>query len=304
MLRPESQARSRKQRCFMVNLTGYTNLLTLMAYPIRHSSSPAMHNEALSYLGLDYVYLCFDVDQSNLKGAIDAMRTLKIRGGNISMPNKIEVMQYLDIIAPEAKLCGAVNTIVNDDGILTGHLTDGTGFISALKDRGIDIRGKKITVVGAGGIGKTIEVSSAYEGASEISIFNVRDKYWTRACETAWEIGDGSGCRVALHDLSDLDALKKEIRSSYLVVNATSVGMQPLEGQTYIPDKDYFEPGMNVMDVVYEPRETLFLKMAREAGCNTMNGLSMMLFQGAAAFKLWMGKDMPIGHMKEFLGIE
>ena len=288
----------------MINLTGYTNLLTLMAYPIRHSSSPAMHNEALSYLGLDYVYLCFDVDQSNLKGAIDAMRTLKIRGGNISMPNKIEVMQYLDNISPEAKLCGAVNTIVNDDGILTGHLTDGLGFIAALKDRDIDIKGKKITVVGAGGIGKTIEVTAAYEGASEISIFNVRDKYWTRACETAWEIGEEAGCRVALHDLTNLSALKEEIHSSYLLVNATSVGMQPLDGQTYIPDSSYFAPDMHVMDVVYEPRETLFLKMAREAGCDTMNGLSMMLFQGAAAFKLWMGRDMPIDHMKEFLGIE
>ena len=288
----------------MINLTGYTNLLTLMAYPIRHSSSPAMHNEALSYLGLDYVYLCFEVDQSNLKDAVNAMRTLKIRGGNISMPNKIEVMRYLDKLSPEAKLCGAVNTIVNDDGVLTGHLTDGIGFIAALKDRGIDIRGKKITVVGAGGIGKTIAVQSAYEGAKEISIFNVRDRYWTRACETAWEIGDETGAGVKLFDLANLSALKEEIHSSYLLVNATSVGMQPLTGQTYIPDKSYFRAGMHVMDVVYEPDETLFLKMAREAGCDTMNGLSMMLFQGAAAFRLWMGKEMPIGHMKEFLGIK
>ena len=285
------------------NITGYTNLLTLMAYPIRHSSSPAMHNEALSYLGLDYVYMCFDVDQDNLEAAINAMRTLKIRGGNISMPNKIAVMPYLDKISAEARVCGAVNTIVNDDGILTGHMTDGTGFILSLKDRGIDIRGKKLTVVGAGGIGKTIEVQSAYEGAAELSIFNHRDKYWSRACETAWEIGEDTGCKVKLYDLEDLSALKREIHDSYLVVNATSVGMHPLENQTYIPDSSYFRPGMYVTDVVYEPRETLFLKKAREAGCDAANGLSIMLFQGAAAFRLWMGRDMPIEHMKDFLGI-
>ena len=286
------------------NITGYTNLLTLMAYPIRHSSSPAMHNEALSYLGLDYVYLCFEVDQNNLEASINAMRTLKIRGGNISMPNKIAVIPYLDRISSEARVCGAVNTIVNDDGVLTGYMTDGLGFIMSLRDRGIDIRGKKITVVGSGGIGKTIQVQSAYEGASEISIFNVRDKYWSRACETAWEIADDTGCKVTLHDLANLDALKKEIHDSYLLVNATSVGMHPLENQTYIPDPGYFRPGMYVTDVVYEPRETLFLKMAREAGCDAANGLSIMLFQGAAAFKLWMGQDMPIEHMKKFLGIE
>ena len=286
------------------NITGYTNLLTLMAYPIRHSSSPAMHNEALSYLGLDYVYLCFDVDNNNLESAINAMRTLNIRGGNISMPNKIAVIQYLDKITTEARICGAVNTIVNDGGVLTGHMTDGLGFIMSLKDRGIDIRGKKINVIGAGGIGKTIEVQAAYEGAAEIAIFNYRDAYWTRACETAWEIGEEAGCRVKLHDLADLTALRNEIHDSFLAVNATSVGMHPLENQTYIPDPSYFRPGMYVTDVVYEPRETLFLKMAREAGCDCANGLSIMLFQGAAAFKLWTGQDMPIEHMKKFLGIE
>lgn len=285
-------------------ITGHTQLLTLMAYPIRHSSSPAMHNEALAYLGLDYAYLCFDVDQSNLKGAIDAMRALKVRGGNISMPNKIAVIQYLDHLSPEAELCGAVNTIVNDDGVLTGHITDGIGFIMSLKDKNVDIRGQKMTIVGAGGVGKTIQVQAALEGAQEISIFNARDQYWSRAEETAEMLNERTRCRVTLHDLADLGALKREIHDSYLLVNATGVGMSPLENQTYIPDISYFRPGMIVTDVVYAPRQTLFLKMAREAGCRTMNGLSMMLFQGAAAFKLWTGEKMPIEHMKKVLEIE
>lgn len=285
-------------------ITGHTELLTLMAYPIRHSSSPAMHNEALAYLGLDYAYLCFEVDNSNLAEAISSMRTLKVRGGNISMPNKIEVMKYLDQLSPEAQLCGAVNTIVNDDGVLTGHVTDGIGYVMALKDHGWHLKGEKITVVGAGGVGKTIQVQAALEGAREISVFNIKDRYWHRAEETVAMLNEKTDCRVTLHDLGDLAALKAEIHDSYLVTNATGVGMKPLEGQTYIPDKSFFRPGMIVTDVVYEPHETEFLRLAREAGCHTMNGLSMMLFQGAAAFRLWTGRDMPIPHMKEVLGIE
>lgn len=285
-------------------INAHTNLLTLMAYPIRHSKSPLMHNEALRYLELNYAYMCFDVDQSNLKDAIASMRALNIRGGNVSMPNKIAVMDYLDNIAPEARLFGAVNTIVNDDGCLTGYMTDAEGYVLALKDRGIDFTGKKITVVGAGGIGKTIHIKSALCGAAEISVFCARDQYWQRAGETVDEINHITKCRARLFDLADLSALKREIYDSFLLVNSTPVGMHPLENQTYMPDKSYFKPGMYVMDVVYEPAETLFLKMAREAGCITINGLSLMLFQGAASFKLWTGREMPIEHMKEFLKIK
>jgi shikimate dehydrogenase len=285
-------------------ITGHTQLLTLMAYPIRHSNSPAMHNEALAYLGLDYAYLCFDVDQSNLKEAIAAMRTLRVRGGNISMPNKIAVMEYLDVLSPQAQLCGAVNTIVNDDGVLTGHITDGIGYMMALRDKGIDMTGKKMTIVGAGGAGKAIQVQAALDGVGELSIFNAKDGYWQRALDTAAELEEKTNCRVNVYDLADLDALKEQIYDSYLLANATGVGMKPLEGQTYIPDISYFKPGMIVTDVVYAPKETLFLKMAKEAGCETMNGMGMMLFQGAAAFKLWTGQDMPIEHMKKVLDIQ
>ena len=285
-------------------ITGHTELLTLMAYPIRHSSSPAMHNEALAYLGLDYAYLCFEVDQNNLKEAIASMRALKVRGGNISMPNKIAVMQYLDEISPAAKLCGAVNTIVNDDGHLTGHITDGIGYVRSLADKGIDIKGKKITIIGCGGVGKTIQVQAALDGAGEISVFNARDPFWGRAEETVAMLNRETGCKVNLYDLADLDKLKEEIYDSDICTNATGVGMKPQEGITYIPDASYFKPGMVVTDVIYAPLETEFLRLAKEAGCKTMNGLGMMLFQGAAAFKLWTGQDMPIEHMKEVLHID
>ncbi len=287
----------------MERITGKTELLTLMAYPIRHSSSPAMQNEALAYLGLDYAYLCFEVDQSNLEQSIQAMRTLKVRGGNVSMPNKIEVMKYLDKLTPQAKLCGAVNTIVNDDGVLTGHITDGIGFIRGLADKGFDIQGKKMTIVGGGGAAKAIQVEAALHGVKEISIFNVHDKYWERVWETTKQLNEELNTPTKLYDLANLDALKKEVFDSDLFVNATEVGMTPQKEWTYVPDASYFKPGMLVADVIYAPPKTLFLKMAEEAGCQIMNGYPMMLFQGAEAFKLWTGVDMPIEHMKEFLGI-
>jgi shikimate dehydrogenase len=275
-----------------------------MAYPIRHSSSPAMHNEAFAYLGLDYAYLAFEVDNDTLEDAIKGLRALRMVGSNVSMPNKTVVHKYLDKLSPAAELCGAVNTIVNDNGVLTGHITDGIGYMRALKDNNIDVIGKKMTIVGSGGAATAIEVQAALDGVAEMSIFNIRDKFWDNAEATIRKINERTNCKVALYDLADLDKLKEEIASSYLFANATGMGMKPLEGQTYIPDKSFFRPDLIVTDVVYSPRETAMLKMAKEVGCKTMNGMGMMLFQGAAAFEMWTGKEMPIDHMKQVLDIK
>ena len=285
-------------------ITGHTELIGLMAYPIRHSSSPAMHNEAFAYLGLDYAYLAFEVDNDTLEDAVKGLRALKMVGSNVSMPNKTVVHKYLDELSPAAELCGAVNTIVNDNGKLIGHITDGIGYMKALKDNDIDVIGKKMTIVGAGGAATAIEVQAALDGVAEMSIFNVRDKFWANAEQTVKKINERTNCKVTLYDLADLDKLKEEIADSYLFANATGMGMKPLEGQTYIPDKSFFRPDLIVTDVVYAPRETAMLKMAKEVGCKTMNGLGMMLFQGAAAFEMWTGKEMPIEHMKEVLDIK
>lgn len=284
-------------------ITGHTELIGLMAYPIRHSSSPAMQNEAFAKLGLDYAYLAFEVDNDSLEDAVTGLRALKMRGSNVSMPNKTVVHKYLDKLSPAAEMCGAVNTIVNDNGVLTGHITDGIGYMSALKDNHIDIIGKKMTIVGAGGAATAIEIQAALDGVAEMSIFNVKDKFWNNAEDTVRKINEKTNCRAALYDLADLDKLKEEIADSYLFANATGMGMKPLEGKTYIPDKSFFRPDLIVTDVVYFPRETEMLKMAKEVGCKTMNGLGMMLFQGSAAFELWTGQPMPIEHMKEVLDI-
>lgn len=282
-------------------ITGHTELIGLMAYPIRHSSSPAIHNEAFAYLGLDYAYLAFEVDQDTLEDAIKGMRALKMPGANLSMPNKAAVIPYLDNLSSAARLCGAVNTIVNKDGILTGHITDGMGYMQALKDDGIDVIGKKMTIAGSGGAATAIQIQAALDGVKEISIFNIRDKFWDNAQETVDKIMEQTDCKAALYDLADLDKLKEEIEDSYLFANATGMGMKPREGQTYIPDQSFFRQDLIVTDVVYSPAETAMLKLAKEVGCKTMNGMGMLLFQAAEAFRLWTGREMPIDHMKQVL---
>lgn len=285
-------------------ITGHTELIGLMAYPIRHSSSPAMHNEAFAQLGLDYAYLAFEVDNSTLEDAVKGLRALKMVGSNVSMPNKTVVGQYLDELSPAAKMCGAVNTIVNDNGRLIGHITDGIGYMQSLKDNNIDVIGKKMTITGAGGAAKAIEVQAALDGVKEMSIFNIKDKFWEAAEQTVRTIRENTDCIVNLYDLDDKEKLREEMADSYLFAQATGVGMKPMEGQSVVPDKSFFRPEMIVTDTIYSPRETALLKMAKEAGCKTMNGLGMMLFQGDAAFHLWTGKHMPIDHMKEVLDIK
>ncbi len=284
-------------------LTGHTELIGLMAYPIRHSSSPAMHNEAFAYLGLDYAYLAFEVDNSTLEDAVKGIRALKLVGSNVSMPNKTVVGKYLDKLSPAAELCGAVNTIVNRDGVLEGHITDGIGYMESLRDYDIDVIGKKMTIVGAGGAATAIEIQAALDGVMEISIFNIRDKFYEVGEETVRKINEKTNCKAKMFDLADKDALRAEIADSYLLANATGMGMKPLEGKTWLPDASYLRPDLIVTDTVYAPAETEFLRIAKEVGCKHMNGFGMMLFQGAAGFKMWTGHDMPIEHMKEVLGI-
>ena len=285
-------------------ITGHTELIGLIATPIRHSSSPRMHNEAFAKLGLDYAYLAFEVGTEDLEDTIKGFRAMKVRGSNVSMPNKTVVHKYLDKLSDAAEMCGAVNTIVNDNGVLTGHITYGIGYMSGLKDAGIDIIGKKMTIVGAGGAATAIQVQAALDGVKEISIFNRKDAFYERAQKTVKDINEKTNCKATLYDLDDLDKLKEEIASSYIFTNATGMGMKPLEGQTYIPDKSFLRKDLIVTDVVYAPAETALLKMAKEVGCKTLNGFPMMLFQGAAAFKLWTNQDMPIEHVKEVMGIQ
>ena len=282
-------------------ITGHTELIGLIANPIRHSKSPMMHNTAFEALGLDYAYLVFEVDEAHLAPAVEGLRALGVRGFNVSMPLKSAILPYLDEILPAGQLCQAVNTVVNDNGRLTGTSTDGEGFMAACADAGIDLIGRKVTLLGAGGAGTAVAMQMGLDGVAELSIFNRDDAFWPRAEANAARLNERTGCRAAAYRLEDTDRLRAEIASSMALVNATSAGFGKQAGLCALPDASLLRPDLVVADVIYVPEKTVLLEMAERAGCRTMNGLGMMLYQGAAAFKLWTGRDMPIAAVKAVL---
>ena len=280
-------------------ITGHTVLTGLLGSPVAHSISPMMHNESFKVLGLDYAYLAFDVDTDHLKTAVDGLKALGVRGFNLTMPDKNLMAAYCDRLSPAAEIIGAVNTVVNDNGILTGHTTDGTGYMEAAKDAGYDLTGKTMTLLGGGGAATAICVQAAIDGLERIHVFNRKDPFFQRLQSLVDTINERTHCRVLLHDLADTHALADAIGESHILTNATSVGMAPDTDACLITDPALLRPDLIVSDVIYNPRETRLLKMAKKAGCPTFNGMYMLLYQGAAAFKLWTGQDMPIAHIKE-----
>ena len=281
-------------------ITGHTGLLALIGSPVGHSGSPAMYNYSFERLGLDYAYVALDIKENEVKAAIDAMRLFHMRGCNVTMPDKVEAAKYMDELSPAAQIIGAVNTIVNDDGKLTGYITDGEGFVNNLKDHGIDIRGKKITVAGGGGAATAIQVQCALDGAREISIFNIKDAFFERTLQTAEKIKKAvPEIVVNVYDIADTERMTEEIASSDIFANATIVGMKPMENESVVKNLAAFRPGLVVCDAVYNPEETKLLREAKEAGCTCVGGKGMLLWQGVAAFKLYTGMDMPVEEVKE-----
>lgn len=280
-------------------ITGHTGLLCLLGSPVAHSISPAMHNEACSQLGLDYAYLAFDVSADQMPAAVDALRLFNARGWNITMPGKNIMCKLADEVSPASEITGACNTIVNDNGKLKAYTTDGIGFMKAVEECGVNIIGKNMTLLGGGGAATAILVQAALDGLKEIDVFNIRDAFYPRLEEIARQLNERTDCTVRVHDFSNPEELRKAIENSSILVNGTSVGMAPNTDRTLIEDKSLFRPDLFVFDVIYNPKETKFLKDAREAGCKTSNGMYMLLYQGAASFELWTGKKMPVEIIKE-----
>ena len=170
----------------MKEITGHTGLTGLLGSPVAHSISPMMHNEAFRQLNLDYVYLAFDVHKDNLKTAVEGLKTLGVRGFNLTMPHKVAMIELCDELSPAAKLCGAVNTVVNENGKLIGHTTDGIGYMRAAQDAGYDLKDKTMTLLGAGGAATSIFVQAALDGMKEIRIFNRKGTNYEK-CEALIE---------------------------------------------------------------------------------------------------------------------
>ena len=280
-------------------ISGHTGLLALIGSPVGHSGSPAMYNYSFEKLGLDYAYVAFDIKIDEVADAIAAMKTFKMRGCNVTMPCKTEVVKHMDELSTAAKIIGAVNTIVNDNGKLTGHMTDGEGFVKNLLDHGVEVKGKKITVAGGGGAATAIQVQCALDGAREISIFNIKDDFFARTLETAEKIRKAvPECVVNVYDIADTEKMTEEILSSDIFANATIVGMKPMDDQSVVKDLKAFHKDLVVADAVYNPIETKLLREAKEAGCKCVGGKGMLLWQGVAAFKLYTGMDMPVEEVK------
>ena len=283
----------------MKNITGHTNLYGLLGSPVSHSISPMMHNEAFKLLDIDSVYLCFDVDTTTLKDAITGLKAIGIKGFNCTMPDKNLMCEFADELSMAASLVGAVNTVKNENGKLIGHMTDGVGYMRAAKDAGFDIIGKNMTLLGAGGAASAICAQAAIDGVKEINVFSIKDHFFDRAIKLVDNINSQTNCKVNLYDLEDKTMLKQCINNSHILTNATSVGMAPNIDNSIIPDNTFFHDDLIVSDVIYNPRETKLLTMAKEYGLKTFNGLYMLLYQGAEAFKIWTDQDMPVEIIKE-----
>ena len=280
-------------------INGKTAVLAVIGDPVGHSLSPQMHNYACELLGLNYVYVAYTVKEDGVPAAFDAMRALGIRGFNVTMPCKIAAFKHADRHSEAAQIIGACNTIINDGGVLTGHITDGEGYVNMLRDEGVEIAGRKITLCGCGGAGTAIAVQSALDGARAVSIFNRRSRSWDRALETAEKIRKyRPDCAIHVYDLADTERLAKEIADSDILANGTSLGMRPHDDQMVVPDASVFRPGLVVTDAVYDPIDTRMIRLAREAGCKTIGGKGMLLWQGVSAFKLFTGRDMPVQEVK------
>ncbi len=279
-----------------MKIDGYTRLAAVVANPIKHSISPFIHNRAFEATHTNGVYLAWEVKGTDLAETVTNIRRYQMFGINLSMPYKEQVIPYLDQLSEEARLIGAVNTVVNREGTLIGYNTDGKGFFKSLPS--FKISGKRMVLLGAGGAAKAILAQAILDGVSQVSVF-VRSASMEKTKPYLEKLQYETSFRVDLFALEDAQELQENIRKAELLVNATSVGMdgasQPIPISIVLPER------LLVADVIYQPFETPFLKWARNQGNQAINGLGMLLYQAAEAFQLWTGKEMPTAQIWELL---
>ena len=281
-------------------IDGHTVPLGLLGSPVGHSGSPAMYNYCFEKDGLNCAYLAFDVDLSTLDAGMNAVKTLHFKGINVTMPCKSAAVKYADECTKAVQLIGATNCIVCEDGKWIAHNTDGIGFVNNLKAHGVDVAGKKVTLIGGGGAGIAILVQCALSGAKEISVFNIRDSFFGNLEQHAELVNrEVPGCTVRVFDLADQDRLREEIAGSQILTNATRVGMAPNTQAMSVPDAGVFRAGLVVADTVYNPRETMLIREAKAAGCVAVGGIGMLVRQGEEAYRIFTGKVMPVDEIQE-----
>jgi len=271
-------------------INGQTKVVGIIGDPVKHSLSPQMHNVAFKHLNLDFVYIPFHVKPESVGEAIKGMRALAMVGLNVTVPHKIEVMKYLDEVSPDAKAIGAVNTIFFKDNKCIGDNTDGRGFIRALiEDEGIIIAGKSVVILGAGGSARAIGHSLIKDGVGRLIFCN-------RTVSKAESIaGSFQPMGISVAGMGIIDS-RDEIAQADMIINTTSIGMK--QGDPLLINPEWIRKRQIVYDIIYSPPETLLLQAAKARGARVMNGLGMLIHQGALAFEIWTGCPAPVEVMR------
>jgi len=268
-----------------------TKVVGLIGHPVEHSFSPIMHNAAFKDKGLNYIYVAFDVLPENLKYVIDGAKALGIVGFNVTIPHKIEIMKYLDEIDEDAQLIGAVNTIKIEDGKAIGYNTDGIGARKALEEEIGKVKGKNIVIYGAGGAARAV----AFELAKDNNII-IANRTVEKAEKLAKEIAEKLNKKFG--EEVKFSGLDVDLNGIDIIINATPIGMYPNVDVEPIVKAENMRGDMVVMDLIYNPLETVLLKEAKKVNAKTINGLGMLIYQGAVAFKIWTGVEPNIDVMK------
>lgn len=274
-----------------MKISGTTRILGIIGNPISHTMSPRMHNAELKRLGLDYVYVAWEVATENVPDAIRGIRALNVAGINVTIPHKEAVLPLLDEVVAEAKLVGAVNTIKNDDGRLIGYNTDVPGWSEDIQ-QDIPLAGKKICVLGAGGAARAVCVAAGINGASELLIVN---RTASRKEQLASELSRNfASLKVNAITFDELGA-QQSIAMNDVIVNTTPIGMKSQPGCP-VP-REWLRPHQYVYDTIYGTTDTELMKAARSLGCRVRGGAGMLVRQGALSFKIWTGVEPSVEAM-------
>lgn len=276
-------------------ITGKTNVVGIIGDPVEHSMSPLMHNAAFEYLNLDYVYVPFKVSSHELKSAITGAKSLNIKGLNVTIPHKTEVINYLDSLDKSAELIGAVNTIKFDDNHAKGYNTDGIGAVKAIEEIST-VENKKIIILGAGGASRAVSFQILIDGAKELIIANRTPE---NALELQNDLTEKLNANVKCVDLEE--ELKNELLDADILINTTPIGMYPNVDQEPLLKAGMMHENLIVNDLVYNPLKTGLLKEAEKAGAKTISGIKMLIYQGMESFRIWTGVNPPLEVFREAL---
>lgn len=278
-----------------MEINGRTRVYCVIGDPIEHTLSPAMHNAAFEKLGLNCVYTAFGIRPRDLGRAVEGFRALGIGGVNVTIPHKVAVMQYLDELSEEAMIIGAVNTIKMGEE-LVGYNTDGMGAYQALKDSDADPKDKHVLILGSGGAARAIAVTLALKGGvASLTILGIVEEELKKL---AGDIERGTKVKPRWKTMTD-SVKRREVQRADIIINCTPVGMAPKVEETLLVAEE-IPPRVKLMDVVYTPLETRFIREAKKAGVKTViGGLEMFVNQGAEAERIWLGIEPPVNLMRE-----